>query len=770
MSEYNFSRSEIGGDVNIGNNIFVQVQGDLSIDQSLVKCSLEYLKLAPLTTVPTPAPHLIAAGSFLPFGPNSLFGERDRELLDLACRVFGTEAGAVVEAAGVSGLGGLGKTQLAAEFAYRWGPWFKGGVFWLDASDSSRAYSVLAAAGRNGPLGLPAQFNQLGTADQASWMRRLFSSPLPRLLILDNCEDEFAFKALRPTTGGCHLIVTSRRAVWAPGCGLAIQPLEPLLDGDGAKLLARYRPDLDGALALKEVCRELGGLPLALHLAGSFLARYRYGPHATPEAYLAALRTETPTQHASMESGIPTPTDHDPSVGRTFAISWNRLASESGTVGDSAMRIARTIAYLAPGLPVGRAVVSDSTELRDKLFEDAVHRLLELGLITQTANGDIAMHRLLSGWLCSINAPDIALVEAAANSLRGALRIATTSEHPALGRPCLPHAMWLIDQLWLPLGSRAKLAAHVTVQERLEGRFERALAVCERFSREALDRDDRILLDSARASTLREIGRPAEALKLLAETEKLIQRYGHFVEPSERAGLLHSRGMMLRESGDATAALKALKASAEIFAATEGKQSEAYATVLNSIGVAQSDLGQTKQACHSISKALNISRAILGVDHPNVAVREANLAGILEDLKEFGQARALIDHSLQITRLSLGQDHPLMVLRLKILARIQKHQEGYGPAATTLRQALEIAHRSLPGTHPFIGGCHLELGSLLLDLGWVDEACEHAESATKLIGANTPDHWALRKAIELHEVCQEIIKAQSRGTTSGRFR
>ena len=76
-----------------------------------------------------PEAGILPPGSRLPFGRNALFIGRQEDLQTLA-RLLCTATSRVV----VMGWGGVGKTQLAVEFAHRYGRFFAGGVFWLNAS------------------------------------------------------------------------------------------------------------------------------------------------------------------------------------------------------------------------------------------------------------------------------------------------------------------------------------------------------------------------------------------------------------------------------------------------------------------------------------------------------------------------------------------------------------------------------------------------------------------------------------------------------------
>ena len=95
-------------------------------------------------------------GSRMPFSRNPLFVGRvdDLRVIATALKVAQTAAIGSVEIAAASGLGGIGKTQLAIEFVHRYGRYFAGGVFWLSFADANAVPSEIAACGAAGHLAL----------------------------------------------------------------------------------------------------------------------------------------------------------------------------------------------------------------------------------------------------------------------------------------------------------------------------------------------------------------------------------------------------------------------------------------------------------------------------------------------------------------------------------------------------------------------------------------------------------------------------------------
>jgi hypothetical protein len=97
---------------------------------------------------------------------NPLFTGRHQELQQLA-RQLQHGAALAIHAVAATGMGGIGKTQLACEFAHRYGRYFPGGVFWLSFANSAAVPDEIAACGGPDGLNLPG-FNALERPDQVA--------------------------------------------------------------------------------------------------------------------------------------------------------------------------------------------------------------------------------------------------------------------------------------------------------------------------------------------------------------------------------------------------------------------------------------------------------------------------------------------------------------------------------------------------------------------------------------------------------------------------
>lgn len=300
-------------------------------------------------------------GSWMPLAANPLFVGRAAELRAVAAGLR-ARGGAVV----VTGLGGVGKSQLASSFVQRYGQYFLGGVFWLSFADPTAIEAEVAQCAAW--LGdLAAGVTHLPLPDQVQLVRRAWQSPWPRLLVFDNCEDPALVTAWRPSGGGCRVLVTSRRGRWHRSQGVTLVGLGSLRRLESVALLTKLAPvavqEARDEAVLAEIAGELGDLPLALHMAGSYLAEAAYD--LSPAAYLAELRRPGLLAHGSLQGGDYSPTGHELHVARTFALSLGRL--QGGDENEArARQVLACMAGFAPGEALPRSLLRSAAGLGEE--------------------------------------------------------------------------------------------------------------------------------------------------------------------------------------------------------------------------------------------------------------------------------------------------------------------------------------------------------------------------------------------------------------------
>jgi hypothetical protein len=235
--------------------------------------------------------------SYIPFPRNPLFQPRPGEFEQLEILLFGPGSEtqpARLGLVGVVGLGGVGKTQLAVELAYRCldQQRFPAGTFWMPATGTS----VFEWQHQFAELALNTDYvppdddpsNAENEARRARHFCRYLATHKDALLILDNVEDPNLVTYVLPALAGikvdCPILYTSRNQSAPPGVNT--YPVKELpAEGSLRLLLETTRPTLltevlagsmsEEAQAARKVCHDVGYLPLALiHLLGQ-LARDR---------------------------------------------------------------------------------------------------------------------------------------------------------------------------------------------------------------------------------------------------------------------------------------------------------------------------------------------------------------------------------------------------------------------------------------------------------------------------------------------------------------
>ena len=217
----------------------------------------------------------------------------------------------------LAGMGGVGKSTVAAEVARRAraprrlrGPHGRQ-VWWISGATATSLAGGLVSVARRLGAGrgvLHAIDDQSGDAPDRLWAL-LESAPRDWLLVIDGADDPRLLAAPPPagavdgeqparTAGGAGwvrssprglVVVTTRdaeQAAW--GEHAVVHRLQPLGEREAGRVLRDLAPDAGGPYEAEALGRQLGGLPLALHLAGLNIAA-RYTPWVSFDAYRQAL-------------------------------------------------------------------------------------------------------------------------------------------------------------------------------------------------------------------------------------------------------------------------------------------------------------------------------------------------------------------------------------------------------------------------------------------------------------------------------------------------
>ena len=574
--------------------------------------------------------------------------------------------------AGLSGLGGAGKTQTALEYATRHRADYPGGTFWVGAEN------VAALVGGFTQIAQTLHLPEADAPDQdeaVAAARAALERSRDWLLILDNVEDRREARAFVPQGSG-HLLVTSREPILPEfGVPRALNVGELELDEATRFLLARTgRGDADAGEreAAAELASELGHLALALEQAAAYLIE----TGAAFGAYLSGFRKRR----------LPLLEKAADLISRdTVAVTWtpNFEAVERASAG--AAEVIRFGALLAPdaipfelflhGATHFTGALRESLQDADDLsMSELVRPLARYSLIrVDPVLRTFGIHRLVQS-VVKDSLPEIRLSAYAAHLLRAFEAVFPEPEFPR----------WALCE---------RLIAHVSP----------AIASC-RTSEKAVS--DAALLANRAAAYLWHRGRYAEARGLVEDALTRTERYLGS-EHALAAKSLNTLARIAYAAGTFADARDRFERALAIDERALGRDHPQVAQSLTGLAIIKADAGLSDEAQALFERVLTIREAAFGPEHPIVAASLDNLAQLHSALGRHAQAEPLHRRALAIRERVLDRDHPDIALSLSNLACNMIEEGRYAEALHLLERALRIWGDALGPDHPNVAsGLH----------------------------------------------------------------
>jgi tetratricopeptide (TPR) repeat protein len=606
------------------------------------------------------------------------FVGRVEEFWKLHDALRGGRAAVVAGTGLVVGAGGLGKTQLAIEYAHRFGRNYPGGVYWVDAEAGLSELVARVSEGSgieiDGKAPVERQVEQL-------W--RELNAFGTALVILDNFPESGELRPFLPVGIRVSTLVTSRRRDLDQASVL----LDPLSVEEGVRLLnsGHRKFEYDEAARLVE---RLGGLPLAIELARGYL---NYRRHVTIGALFEEFQSGQEMEMLAefqAEYRAQLPSGHEKDVARTFALSWQAV----GELGRDVLRAMSGLAPVAVPHNLMRLVFGSdeavASSLKDPLGR-ALDELARLSLVEMNEDGDAIAHRLVLAYAHKHGGDGEVWRERRRAAVRGEIGRASLDEDGETMRALEavgPHAEFLLMEERVASSGFLELANQLGIHYQAIGRYSEA---------------KRVLAKSLTAAEMTfEVGHPQIA-STQSNLAMVLKDLGQFDQARD---LLH----------------KALASDERTFKPGDPKIAERQAN----LAIVLHDLGEMEEAQDLARKALASDEKTFAPGHPTIAVRQTILARLLMDLGKFEEARDLLRKVLAADEKAFAIGHPEIATDQSNLAMVLLNLGELKEAEELMRKALASDERTFKSGSPRIAIRHANLALVLQKLGKLEEARE----------------------------------------------
>jgi serine/threonine protein kinase/tetratricopeptide (TPR) repeat protein len=575
----------------------------------------------------------------------------------------------VIQTQALSGLGGIGKTQIAIEYVYRYPSEYRY-IFWVRGETREKMRSDFASLASI--LELKEQHEQQLIIEAVrSWMRKNSHW----LLIIDNIEDLKHARTILPSIARGHILLTTRTQT--TGNIARHIDLEKMTPEEGSQFLLRRtkivtqdasKEDASTAdfQSAKDIHEVLDGLPLALDQAGAYIEESGCNLSNYLNRY-QACRSKLLGLRGDFEF------DHPMSVKGTFSYSLEKIKK----ISPAAVELLRFCAFL------------DSEDIPEELI---IHGAAELGSILQPVASDpflldetlailrkfsfvyrnsntntLSIHRLVQAVLQdSMNEKTRRLwVERTIRAINLALPDIRDFSMWQQCRQYMPHvqnSVSLIEEWKIVSPEAARILEQTGIYLQIQAHYTQAFAHFERASdMHTLLAETEPALSIASSMYLFKhyynLGRYCQAEKIIMEALRLVEQMPD-PEPLAKAMCLEAIAYLCYQQG-------------------KYSQSEDY-----------------------FLKALIIYQVCVGLQHPLVVCTYCGLGNVNLALARYNLAESFYQDALNIWQQMPKPQHPLMCASLNGLAELSIARGKYGQAEVYLQQERTHIEQTLQPLHP----------------------------------------------------------------------
>lgn len=709
---------------------------------------------------------------------NPFFTGREKILEELRYVLSKENSVALTQPQAISGLGGIGKTQTAIQYAYLNRDNYKA-VFWINAG--SYLALILSFVSIAKILNLPEKDendNKLILEAVRNWLDKKSNW----LLIFDGADHPEIVKPFLPRQQNGHILLTSRAQTFQ-SLGIS-RPLElkEMLPDEALKFLigrtGRNKMNISEKQAAEDLAKELGYLPLALEQAAAFISvkQSRF------QDYLRSFRfrhLELLHRNKPQEGNYPL------SVATTWSMNFEEIEKSSKIAAD----ILCFSVFVGPdNIPI-ELLIKGASQLGFNIFaalmyvdhdpvrlDEHLEKLTRYSLITRDLNSNsYSIHQLVQevvrDRLLKKNKKFYMFFAKIFGRSKYEYYIwakrTVRAVNQAFPSPTKFHNWVLCDRLLPHAETAAKYAQELNLASQEIARLLHELGIyfherklnteAELFLKRSYDMLQRILGTKHHriATNMRSLALLYEEQDKYEEAEQILIRSLEITEKSlgpqhpDVALALNNLASLYSGQGRYSEAEVLYKRSLGIKEEVFGFEHPSTSTSLNNLASLYHEQGKNLEAELLYKRALDIDEKILGPDHPVVASRLNNLGMLYYDQGKLEEAELFFKRSIDISEKILGPELPNLASTIHHLAVLYRDRENYREAERLFNRSLEIREKVLGAEHPDVAAILYNFGRLYYDENKYSEAQQLFERSLDIIEKSFGEvHTDTMKAIE----------------------
>lgn len=673
----------------------------------------------------------------------------------------------------IVGMGGVGKTELAIQYAQQHFANLQrkncsGGVCWLSSRDSNLGANIIQFAKSHFPnFSIPDGLTQEAQVEFC-WQNWYEGDTL---LVLDDVTDYNRIKPyLPPKLAQFNVLITTREKLQLPIVRLDLDVLKPHIALDLLISLVQSRSEImqQEADVAAKLCDWLGYLPLGLELVGRYLDQE---PDVSFAEMLQRLEKRR-IRHVSLIDAKPEMTAQL-GVSAAFELSWERLDTNAQELGCLLSLFALApIPWLLVKNIVEKTVedLSDkSLEIFEENLEKARSNLLRKHLLQRTNNETYCLHQLIREFLLEklVVLPQAdnfkQLFVAAMVAIAKQISQSPTRENISAVIPVIPHLQQVANQMINHLQNQNLGYPFLGLIDFYKGQgfYDLAEVWCYKFlevvkSRLGSDNLSVALASKELALIYKLQGQYKKSENLYLQALKTCQKLlgnNHLIVPKiqNNLGLIYSlQGRFLEAEQLYIDSLENSKGTLE-------KDASTFTYSFNNLGNLYFSLGRYDDAEKLFLEAIEFYNSNFQQDSMNIIPLLNNLASLYQHQGLYNKAESVFLKALEIAKHLLVENHPDIATTLNNLALVYKSQGRYDEAQQLYLKALQFQKQLLGNNHPNIVSTLNNLGHLYnLTKNYSEsQKCfqEALHSGKILLGENHPDY-----AITLNNLALVIME------------